>query len=86
MSENELEVPKQPKGGVAHSVAKASLSAIPLIGRAAIKLFQNVVQPPLEKQRAEWEECCCKYFNRSGMNGCSLSQTAISAQVSLLVA
>ncbi|MGV1017068.1 MAG: hypothetical protein ACOYBW_06780 [Fluviibacter phosphoraccumulans] len=41
-------------GDVAHALAKAGLSAIPVIGGPAVELFQYVVQPPLEKRRAEW--------------------------------
>lgn len=54
MDEKELEAPKKSTGDVAHSVTKAGLSAIPVLGGAAVELFQNVVQPPLEKRRAEW--------------------------------
>lgn len=54
MSDEKLDVPKQSRGDIAYSAAKAGLSAIPVIGGAAVELFQNVVQPPLEKRRAEW--------------------------------
>ncbi len=45
---------KRSLGDVAHAVTKAGLSAIPVIGGPAVELFQYVVQPPLEKRRAEW--------------------------------
>ena len=54
MDEEKLKVPAQSTGDVAHSIAKAGLSAIPIVGGAAVELFQNVVQPPLEKRREEW--------------------------------
>lgn len=54
MDKEKLEVLTQSKGDVAHSIAKAGLSAIPVVGGAAVELFQNVVQPPLEKRRAAW--------------------------------
>lgn len=54
MGDKELQVPEQSAGDVAHSVVKAGLSAIPVLGGPAIELFQNVVQPPLEKRRAAW--------------------------------
>lgn len=48
------ELPAQSKGDVAHSLAKAGLSMIPVAGGPAVELFQLLVQPPLEKRRAEW--------------------------------
>jgi hypothetical protein len=54
MDDKELQVPAQSSGDVAHSVVKSGLSAIPVLGGAAVELFQNVVQPPLEKRRSEW--------------------------------
>jgi hypothetical protein len=54
MSSTELQVPKQSKGDAAHALAKAGLSAIPVVGGPAVELFQYVVQPPLEKRREAW--------------------------------
>jgi len=54
MDDKELQIPAKSSGGVAHSVAKSGLAAIPVLGGAAVELFQNVVQPPLEKRRSEW--------------------------------
>jgi len=54
MTEDKLQVPKKTKGDAAHAIAKAGLSAIPVIGGPAAELFQNVIQPPLEKRRIEW--------------------------------
>ena len=54
MTEDKLQVPKKTKGDAAHAIAKAGLSAIPVIGGSAAELFQNVIQPPLEKRRIEW--------------------------------
>lgn len=47
-------IPVQSKGDVAHAIAKAGLSAIPVLGGLAAELFQQTVQPPLEKRRTEW--------------------------------
>jgi hypothetical protein len=47
-------LPKRSKGDVAHAVAKAGISALPIVGGPAAELFQFVVQPPLDKRRAEW--------------------------------
>ncbi|GAB4372782.1 MAG: hypothetical protein Kow0042_16260 [Calditrichia bacterium] len=54
MTEDELQPPKKTKGDAAHAIAKAGLSAIPVIGGPAAELFQNLIQPPLEKRRVEW--------------------------------
>ena len=54
MTDDKLQAPKRTKGDVAHAITKAGLSAIPVIGGPAAELFQNVIQPALEKRRAEW--------------------------------
>ena len=51
---NEIKPPKSSKADVAHTVVKAGLSAIPIIGGPAVELFQHVVQPPLVKRQQEW--------------------------------
>lgn len=54
MAEDDLEPPEATKGDVAHAIAKAGLSIIPGVGGPAVELFQYLVQPPLERRRAEW--------------------------------
>lgn len=54
MANDKLQVPNRTKGDVAHALTKTGLSAIPVLGGPAAELFQNVIQPPLEKRRAEW--------------------------------
>ncbi|PZN76515.1 MAG: hypothetical protein DM484_16295 [Candidatus Methylumidiphilus alinenensis] len=54
MSDSQLEVPERSGGDVAHALAKAGLSAIPIVGGPAVELFQFVVQPPLERRREKW--------------------------------
>jgi hypothetical protein len=54
MADDELELPSHSSGDIAHSVAKAGLSAIPVIGGPAVELFQYVVQSPLDKRRMAW--------------------------------
>lgn len=49
-----LELPKSSKGDVAHALAKAGLSAIPVVGSPLVELFQLLVQPPLDRRRTEW--------------------------------
>lgn len=54
MSSDRLEPPKASKGDAAHAIAKAGLSAIPVVGGPAVELFQYLIQPPLERRRTEW--------------------------------
>jgi len=56
MSESEAEPAPQKAGkaDVAHALAKAVISEVPLIGAPAAELFSLVVTPPLERRRAEW--------------------------------
>jgi len=56
MSEPEAEPapPKAGKADLAHALAKAVISEVPLIGAPAAELFSLVVTPPLERRRAEW--------------------------------
>lgn len=54
MAADNLEPPKATKGDAAHAITTAGLSAIPVVGGPAVELFQHLVQPPLERRRAEW--------------------------------
>jgi len=54
MADDKLVVPQKTAGDTAHAIAKAGLSAIPVVGGPAVELFQHVVQPPLERRRAMW--------------------------------
>lgn len=54
MVADKLESPKMTKGDAVHAITKAGLSAIPVIGGPAVELFQSLVQPPLERRRAQW--------------------------------
>jgi len=56
MASDQLKAPKASKGDVAHTLVKAGLSAIPMVGGPAAELFQQVIQPPLERRRHEWME------------------------------
>lgn len=46
--------PKATKLDYAHALAKAGLSALPVVGGPAVELFQVLVQPPIERRRTEW--------------------------------
>lgn len=54
MSDEKFKIPQRSKGDAAHALAKAGLSAIPVVGGPAVELFQYVVQPPLERRREAW--------------------------------
>jgi hypothetical protein len=50
------EKPKTTKNDVAHTIVKAGISAIPLVGSPAAEIFGLIVTPPLTKRRDEWVE------------------------------
>jgi hypothetical protein len=51
---DDITPPESTAGDVAHTLARAGLSAIPVIGGAAVELLQAIVTPPLERRRREW--------------------------------
>ncbi len=55
-SEPPLKSPETSGGDAAHTVARAALSAVPVIGGPLVELFQHLVQPPVERRRARWME------------------------------
>ena len=48
------DVPEATLGDRLHTLAKAGIASIPLIGAAASELFTVILAPPLEKRRVEW--------------------------------
>ncbi len=42
------------KVDVAHSLVKAAVSAVPMVGGPAAELFSLVIAPPLQKRQIEW--------------------------------
>lgn len=54
MENEDLKLPKTTSGDIAHALAKAGLSAIPLLGGSAAELLQYVIQSPIEKRREKW--------------------------------
>lgn len=54
MSNKKNDLPERSGRDIAHSVTKAGLSALPIVGGPAAELFQNIVQPPLERRRVAW--------------------------------
>ena len=49
-----IDVPEASNGDKLHALAKAGISLIPFVGGPGVEIFQYIVQPPLEKRRAEW--------------------------------
>lgn len=56
MADEKYSVPQRSGKDVAHTIAKAGLSAVPYVGSPAAELLQLVIQPPLEKRREKWME------------------------------
>jgi hypothetical protein len=54
MPEEKYAPPEVGKGDVAHTIVKAGISSIPVVGGAAAELFALVIEPPLDKRRNEW--------------------------------
>jgi hypothetical protein len=54
MDKGKEKLPKATVGDAAHTIAKAGISAIPVIGGPATELFSTVIIPPLTKRREAW--------------------------------
>jgi hypothetical protein len=53
------EIPQPPKPGTGdhlHTVARAIIGVIPVVGSPAVELFNSIVTPPIERRRDEWRE------------------------------
>lgn len=51
---NTHEVPEGTLGDQLHTLAKAGIASVPVVGAAASELFTVILAPPLEKRRVEW--------------------------------
>jgi hypothetical protein len=49
-----LTIPKTDKKDVGHALVRAIASNVPILGAAAVELFNLVITPSLEKRRANW--------------------------------
>jgi hypothetical protein len=54
MDEDPNQLPQRTAGDYVHGIAKAALSAVPIVGSPAAELFALVLAPPLEKRRESW--------------------------------
>jgi hypothetical protein len=52
----ETEAPKPTKADAAHTIVKAGLSAIPIVGGPAAEIFSSIIVPPLGRRRDAWVE------------------------------
>lgn len=65
MSEDQkLAVPEPGWKDRAHSIARAGIGSIPIVGAAATELFQMVITPSLEKRRNEWMNSVAEALER----------------------
>ncbi|MEI7685086.1 MAG: alpha/beta hydrolase [Planctomycetota bacterium] len=48
--------PQSSTGDNVHTLVRAGVGSLPVIGAAATELFQKLIVPPLEKRRQEWME------------------------------
>ena len=53
---NKRNRPEPEIGDKTHTLIKAGLSAVPIIGGAAAEIFSTIIVPPLNKRRDEWIE------------------------------
>ena len=74
MASDKLEPPKHSKGDTAHALAKAGISAVPIIGGPGAELFQHIVQPPLEKRRIGWMGYVCDKLIELESRGVDVAQ------------
>jgi hypothetical protein len=51
---NEFKVPKETAGDHLHTLVRAGISAIPVVGGPGVELFQMVIAPPIRRRQNEW--------------------------------
>lgn len=60
---NKSDITKKPERDIknaTHTIVKAGLGSIPIVGAAAAEIFYIVIEPPLSKRRVEWIESIAK--------------------------
>ena len=81
-------IPKTPRtqaGDIAHVIAKAGLSSVPVVGGAAAELFTLLVQPPLERRRIAWMTAIGEKLFQLERDGLSLENLRNNEQFISLV-
>lgn len=71
-TENHAALPRETAGDHIHTLVRAGISAIPVLGGPALELFNAVVAPPLRKRQVEWME-----FVTAGLKRLELQQRCI---------
>jgi hypothetical protein len=64
MSNEPLTPPKATAADHAHTLTRAGISSIPIVGGAGVELFQMLVTPSLEKRKLEWMESVAEGLQR----------------------
>lgn len=64
MTDDDMKLPKASSRDTAHTLVRAGISAIPVLGGPAAELFNHVIQPPLEKRRVEWMNAVAERISR----------------------
>ena len=49
-----IELPARDGRDALHSLVKAGISSIPVVGGAAVELFTAIISPPVERRRDQW--------------------------------
>lgn len=75
-----LKTPKPTLTDSAHTLTKAGLSMIPVVGGPAVEFFQHLVQPPLERRRNEWMNAIGEKLQCIEKNGLKLEDLQSNEQ------
>lgn len=71
---SKISPPETTTGDRAHAITKGVLSAVPWLGGIGAELFQMVIQPPLERRRAEWMDDVAKKLQELESSGLDLER------------
>ena len=61
---DKFKVPKPNRKDIAHTLTRAGIGSIPILGAAASELFNLIVSPSLEKRRIKWMEDVAEYLKK----------------------
>lgn len=80
------ELPKRTTGDYVHTVVKATLAAVPVLGGSAAELFALVIAPPLEKRRDAWLRDLADVVRKIGERQPSLTAEQLSGNEAFISA
>ena len=75
-----LKTPKPTLSDSVHTLTKAGLSMIPVVGGPAVEFFQHLVQAPLERRRNEWMNAIGEKLQCMEKNGLKLEDLQSNEQ------